>query len=273
MICSSVKCLLRMRRPPGGHRSRADPHPEWPGFRGAGHSGAGPRRVRHQRAEPARLFPPAGRRLSVPPRVAAAPPYGVNIPGGLWLTRQSVERALQSLPSLAFAGIVGRPDSFLVWGDASGTEDWLRRGVTEALDCPCVVIGIAGLQHVLGAALGALEVSGASPLPPYRLTFDGVEWEWCLVLCSEPLPPTAAEPGWLFPPTRNAVARAVLGRRALLARKRRRTTRGARIMLGATLIDPWTRVLEGQGTSVACLTSRTLNRVAQVVTAAGLRCD
>ncbi len=39
-------------------------------------------------------------------------------------------------------------------------------------------------------------------------------------------------------------------------------------MLGATLIDPWERVLEEKGVPIACLTSRTLNRVAEVVAAA-----
>ena len=39
-------------------------------------------------------------------------------------------------------------------------------------------------------------------------------------------------------------------------------------MLGATVIAPWERVLEWQGVTVACLTSRTLNRVAEVVAAA-----
>jgi len=39
-------------------------------------------------------------------------------------------------------------------------------------------------------------------------------------------------------------------------------------MLGGALNDPWRRTLERNGLTVACLTSRTLNRVTEVVAAA-----
>ena len=38
--------------------------------------------------------------------------------------------------------------------------------------------------------------------------------------------------------------------------------------MGAALFDPWEAVLEEKGVTVACFTSRTLNRVAEVVAAA-----
>jgi hypothetical protein len=72
---------------------------------------------------------------------------------------------------------------------------------------------------------------------------------------------------WLFERTRTAVALACLERRALLARKRRFTPNGTRITLGNRLLDPWRRVLDANGVTVSCLTSRTLNRVAEVVEA------
>jgi hypothetical protein len=145
------------------------------------------------------------------------------------------------------------------------TEDSVRRAVSESLDCPCVVIAVGALERVVAAGLNSVRALGYRATPPYRVTSDGAEWELCLVLCSELLPPDADGETWLFSPTRNAEALDVLERRALLVRKRRHTEKGGRIMLGATLIDPWRRLLEEKGVAMACLTSRTLNRVAQVV--------
>lgn len=203
------------------------------------------------------------------PIVYAAFLYGVNVPKGKQLTLLRVQSDLEPLqPALAFAGIVGRPDSLLLWSTSPRTEDSVRRAVSEALDCPCVVISTETLERVVDSALDTLRALGSPTAPPYRVTLQGAEWEWCLVLASEPLPEDADRPAWLFNPTKTAVALRVLERRALLARKRRYTETGGRIMLGATLIDPWAYVLERNGVSVACLTSRTLNRVAEVVTAA-----
>ena len=200
---------------------------------------------------------------------AAAFLYGANIPGGKSVTRESVRSALERCkPSVTFNGIVGRPDSILLSCSTLATEDSVRRIVSESLDCPCVVIFAGTLERLVDAALASVQELGHSARPPYRVTSDGAEWELCLVLCSESLPPDADGQTWLFAPTTNAVALRVLERRALLARKRRHTPRGKRIMLGATLIDPWNRVLEGRGVTMPCLTSRTLNRVAEVVGAA-----
>ena len=195
--------------------------------------------------------------------------YGVNIPGGRWLTSAEVESGLEPLrPAVAFAATVGRPDSLLVWSNDAVTEDSLRRSISEALDCACVVLSIAALERIANAALVALRGFGDSCTPPYRVTVDGAECEWCLVLASDLLPSCAKGERWLSRPTRNVVALAVLERRASLARKRRRTPGGGRVMLGAALNSPWERTLEGNGVTVACLTSRTLNRVAEVVAAA-----
>ena len=94
---------------------------------------------------------------------------------------------------------------------------------------------------------------------------DGVEYEWCVVLNSDLLPPGACGEGWLFRPTRYAVATTVLERRALLARKRRFTVTGSRVMLGTALNDPWKRRLAQNGVGVSCLTSRTLNQLEEVI--------
>lgn len=47
--------------------------------------------------------------------------------------------------------------------------------------------------------------------------------------------------------------------------KRRRTPSGTRVMLGDALNDPWKRTLARNGVVVTCLTSRTLNRVIEVI--------
>ncbi len=61
--------------------------------------------------------------------------YGANIPHGKKVTRRSIESALQRLqPSMAFSGIVGRPDSILLRCGGSVTEDSVRRAVSESLD-------------------------------------------------------------------------------------------------------------------------------------------
>jgi hypothetical protein len=192
--------------------------------------------------------------------------YGVNIPGGKPATGHSVKSALQSLrPSACFVRIVDRPDSILLWSRGPTTEDFVRRAVSEALDCPCVVVSTATLERLGKAALDALRGYGYLSAPPYRVTSDGVESELCLVLSSDLLPQDAEGEAWLFDPTRNAIALTVLERRALLARKRRFTPGGKRIMLGAALNNAWERVLERNGLTVACLTSRTLNKIMRVV--------
>ncbi len=169
---------------------------------------------------------------------------------------------------LAVIGSTARTASPYVWLNEEMTEESLRRAVTEALDCACVALSITGLERITAVALVALRGSGDAYTPPYRVTVDGTECEWCLVFASNVLPPDASGDEWLFKPTRNTVAVAVVERRALLARKRRLTPRGRRVMLGAALNDPWERTLDRNGVTVACLTSRTLNRVAEVVAAA-----
>lgn len=195
--------------------------------------------------------------------------YGANIPGGRTVTRESVESAVEHLrPAVTFGSIVGRPDSILLWCSGSSTEDSVRRTVSETLDCPCVAISVATVERLVDSALDSIRQLGYPTLPPYRVTLDSAEWECCLVLCSESLPPNTEGPMWLFSPTRNAVTLKVLERRALLTRKRRYTANRKRVMLGATLIEPWERLLEERGVAVTCLTSRTVNRVSEVATAA-----
>jgi hypothetical protein len=194
--------------------------------------------------------------------------YGVNIPGGRRFTGAQVSSGLRRLqPALMFASIVGRPDSVVLWASEPATEQSVRYTVSGALDCACVVLSAATLEGIVQVALDAARAAGLSETAPYRVTRDGVEWELCVVLSSDTLPPDSSGDRWLFRPTTNAVAVAVLGRRALLARKRRLTPTGSRVMLGAALNDPWERALEGNGVTVGCLTSRTLNRLVEVLAA------
>jgi hypothetical protein len=135
--------------------------------------------------------------------------YVANIPHGKKVTRRSIESALQRLkPSVTFKGIVGRPDSILLrcGGPATEDSDSVRRAVSESLDCACVVISTRTLERLVGAGLDSLVALGYPSTAPYRVISDGAEWELCLVLCSESLPPGADGQTWLFSPTRNAVA-------------------------------------------------------------------
>ncbi len=197
-----------------------------------------------------------------------AAPHGVNIPGGLRLDDGKVRAALQRLPaSMTFLRTVERPDSILIAASDATTEDNVRQSVTAAIGRPCVAISITLARRIVDSAVATLRTLGAPVAPPYRITSDGTEWEWCLVLASEALPGTPGRT-WLFEPKPHVVAVAALECRALLARKRRKNARGTRITLGDRLIVPWRKVLDANGVSVACLTSRTLNRVEEVVTAA-----
>jgi hypothetical protein len=194
--------------------------------------------------------------------------HGVNIPGGLWLDDGKVRAALQRLPaSMMFLRTVQRPDSILIAASDTTTEDDVREAVTAAIGRPCVAISIAVASRIVDVAVATLRTLGAPDAPPYRIIADGTEWEWCLVLASEALPNTPRRT-WLFEPKPHVVAVASLEQRALLARKRRWNAKGTRITLGDRLIVPWRKVLNTNGVSVACLTSRTLNRVTEVVTAA-----
>jgi hypothetical protein len=194
--------------------------------------------------------------------------HGANIPGGIWLDEAKVRAALHRLPpSMTFLRIVGRPDSILLVVDSTTTEEDTRRAVSAAVGCRCVAISTALLSRILDGAVAALRASGESAAPPYPITTEGAEWEWCLVLSADTLP-NASGSRWLFEPTPTVVALAVLERRALLARKRRFNQRGKRIMLGNRLLDPWRAVIDANGAAVECLTSRTLNRAAGVVEAA-----
>lgn len=109
--------------------------------------------------------------------------YGVNIPKGKQLTLLGVRSALEALqPALAFARMVGRPDSLLLRSTSPRTEDSVRRAVSEALDCPCVIISTETLERVVDSALDTLRALGSPAAPPYRVTLKGAEWEWCLAV-------------------------------------------------------------------------------------------
>jgi len=193
--------------------------------------------------------------------------HGVNIPGGLWLDDGKVRASLQRLPaSMTFLRTVERPDSILIAASDTTTEADVQQAVTAAIGRPCVAMSVRLASRIVDGALATLRTLGVPVAPPYRIIADGTEWEWCLVLASDVLPRTPPLT-WLFEPKPHVVAAAALEHRALLARKRRKNANGTRLTLGDRLIVPWRKVLDANGATVTCLTSRTLNRVDQVVAA------
>jgi hypothetical protein len=195
--------------------------------------------------------------------------HGRNIPGAPTLTEAKVRAALQRLPpSMTYLRIVGRPDSILIAASDTTTEENVRRAVSGALDCRCVAISTSLASRIVDGAVATLRALGAPITPPYRITTEGTEWEWCLVLASDALPAGLPDSTWLFERTTVAVAVAPLEHRALLVRKRRVNANGTRITLGSRLLDPWQEVLDANRVTVSCLTSRTLNRVEEAVGAA-----
>ncbi len=199
--------------------------------------------------------------------------YGQNIPGRRYLTALFVEEAVRQLtPRISFLEIVTRPDSILLSCDPSETEQTIRAALSAVFGCTSVVIEIESLRRIITAAQSALQAIGQPAFPPYRLNCEDAEWEWCVVLCSEPLPLRISEEQCLGTPSaRKVVPIAILNSRALLARKRMRNSSGTRIMTGAVLIKPWERALKANGVTLNCLTSRVLNQVERVVLAAEKR--
>lgn len=186
--------------------------------------------------------------------------YGLNIPGSRYVSGEQVQNMLRPLaPRIAFVRIVARPDSVLLRCDASITEQSLREDLRIYLGCNSVVIDGESLCRVARAAQNTLK----------SIEQIEVEWEWCLVLCSEQFPSSLIEERALFPHTTKVVPVCVLDSRALLVRKRRRNLSGTRIMTGAILIKPWEQALKRNGIVPNCLTSRTLNQVDRVARATG----
>jgi len=188
--------------------------------------------------------------------------FGLNIPGARFVSGEQVQNMLSPLsPRIAFVRIVARPDSVLLRCDASITEQSLREALSIHLGCNSVVIDTESLCRVITAAQNALK-----SIEPIE-----VEWEWCLVLCSEQLPSSLIEKRGLFPHTTKVVPVCILESRALLVRKRRLNPSGTRIMTGTILIKPWEGALKRNGIVPNCLTSRTLNQVERVARASGKR--
>src|SRR5437016_1883180 len=101
--------------------------------------------------------------------------------------------------------------------------------------------------YILWPVFRCPSMAGFGCPPRYRITTEGAEWEWCLVLMSEPLPAGKQDSMWIFERTATVVAVTPLEGRALLARKRRFTDKGTRITLGNRLLDPWQAVLDANG--------------------------
>ena len=194
----------------------------------------------------------------MPSKLFAAFLYGLNIPGSRYVTGDQIQDMLRPLaPHITFVRIVARPDSVLLQCDESTTEQSLREALKDRLDCNNVVIAVESLCRVVKAAQNVLK----------SIEQIEVEWEWCVVLSSEPFPSTFIEERSLFPHTTKVVPVCILDSRALLVRKRRLNPSGTRIMTGAILIKPWDRALKRHGIVPNCLTSRTLSQVERVACA------
>jgi hypothetical protein len=197
--------------------------------------------------------------------------HGRNIPGAPTLTEAKVRAVLQRLPaSIIYLRIVIRPDSILIAASDTTTEDDVRGAIGGALACRCDAISTTLASRIVDGAVATLRALGAPIAPPYRITTEGTEWEWCLVLASDALPAGLPDGAWLFTSKTVVVAVAPLEHRALLVRKRRANAKGTRT-LGSRLLDPWQAVLDANRVTVSCLTSRTLNRVREAVEAAAGR--
>lgn len=121
-----------------------------------------------------------------PGQVMYAALHGRNIPGAPTLTEAKVRATLQRLPaSMTYLRIVGRPDSILIGVSGTTTEEDVRRAVSAAVGCRCVVISTTLASRIVDGAVAALRTLGAPVTPPYRITTEGTEWEWCLVLSSD----------------------------------------------------------------------------------------
>ncbi len=201
-----------------------------------------------------------------PPTPYAVFLYGVNIPGGRWLSQTDLQTAAAGLrPSLVFREIVGDTDNILFETQGPQTDRTVQTAVEGVLDSRCVAIDINSLQIIVGQAIDMLRSLGVPLARPYRVTLSGEDWEFGLVMCSERLPSGVDEKLLLFEPRKNVVPLGIMGGQALLVRKRSRTAGGSRIMFGRALIDPWERILRANGITPACLTSRSLSRVEEVV--------
>ena len=192
--------------------------------------------------------------------------YGVNIPKGHSLSTAELRRVGTILqPALVLRKIVGDTDNILLELSSPQTESSVRSTIECALNIRCVAIGVETLRIIVNRALQAIQRPDIRLIPPYRETITGAEWEFGVVLSSEPLPSTIETSQLLFEPTKNAVPLEIIAERALLARKRCKTESGSRIMFGSTLIKPWESILGKNGIHPNCLTSRSLNRLEEVV--------
>ena len=196
--------------------------------------------------------------------------YGQNIPGRKYLSALNVEEILRPLrPRICFLNIVTRPDSILLSCDPTSTEQSIREDLYGLFGCKSVVLGIEPLRRIVQDAKSALASIGQPTHSPYRFDCEDAEWEWCVVLCSEPLTFKMTEERCFGTPSAaKVVPLAILDSRALLARKRRQSPSGTRIMTGAVLIEPWKEALKAEGLIPYCLTSRVLNQIERVALAA-----
>lgn len=200
------------------------------------------------------------------PRLYAAFLYGANIPKGRWLSRSELQGVVTQLqPGLVLREIVGDTDNILFKSSSFENESSIRGAIEGSLKLRCVVIDVNTLRSIVNHAILTIQRLGVRLIAPYRQTISEVEWEFGVVLSSELLPSTVDASGLLFNPTKNAVPIEIIAGRALLVRKRCKTESGSRIMFGSTLIKPWESLLAKKGIHPGCLTSRSLNRLEEVV--------
>ena len=197
--------------------------------------------------------------------------YGVNIPGGVWISSNEIHAKLNSFhPKVRFIEYVGDTDNLIFEAPFDrGVEDLLREALYQHLSVDSVVYSSANLDKILTESKAYLRSNGYTLVTPYRVIRENHEWEIGLVLSSQNLPSSMHGKGGLFKSGKNAVALKVIKAAGLLVEKRRKTEAGkrSRITWGSTVINPWKRILMQSGAwkQDQCLTSRALGSVERVV--------
>lgn len=195
--------------------------------------------------------------------------YGVNIPGGIRLTCKQVELKLRGLSdNLEFVRCVGDADNILLRAKTDEADSRIIHQLRALLGVKALtVVSLGELRQILDEAKRELKARGVNEKHGFRVISDSGQWEFGLVLSSEVLPQRIQDQSSYFEPKKNVLGIRLICGRALLVQKRCSTATGSRIMFGQTAIGPWRTFLSRNGVSPYCLTSRSMGRIDQIVSA------